>query len=44
MMRDTIMTFTHERFGSIRSVRLRTDCYVVEEGLAGRKDPAAAAE
>jgi hypothetical protein len=33
MMRDTIMTFTHERFGSIRSVRLRTDCYVVAEDL-----------
>ena len=33
MMRDTILTFTHERFGSIRSVRLRTDCYVVAEDL-----------
>lgn len=33
MMRDTILTFTHERFGSIRAVRLRTDCYVVAEDL-----------
>ncbi len=33
MMRDTILTFTHERFGSIRSVRLQRDCYVVAEDL-----------
>ena len=33
MMRDTILTFTHERFGSIRSVRLQRDCFVVAEDL-----------
>ena len=33
MMRDTILTFTHERFGTVRTVRLRTDCCIVAEDL-----------
>lgn len=33
MMRDTILTFTNERFGTVRAVRLRTDCYIVAEDL-----------
>ena len=33
MMRDTILTFSHARFGTVRSVRLRTDPLIVAEDL-----------
>lgn len=33
MMRDTILTFTHERFGTVRSVRLRKDSLILAEDL-----------